>query len=174
MDNRAAAYANMGPVYNGPVSHQTISHDNAVTYEVEKEDVDFQIRVSRFLARLLGDKGALVATFLSLAGGVVSIFFSSLESRPAALPLDSSPALFGVGSVLIAMGVLLWWSHKFRKNARCVACKAYYTLREVGDGQVREVKTSEGIRKTTTRTYQCSNCSHEMTKKATEILPGTS
>ncbi|HWH08667.1 MAG TPA: hypothetical protein VNX21_05665 [Candidatus Thermoplasmatota archaeon] len=174
VDNRAAAYANAGPVYNGPVSHQTISHDNAVTYEVEKEDVDFQVQLSRLLTQTLGEKKAQATAIAALATGVLSVFLGMLQPQAGVVQMAPSSALLGTGAALLVMGILLWWSVKFRRTTRCEACRAYYALREVGEGQVREVRTSEGIRKTTTRTYRCSRCSQIVTRKVAEVVPGTS
>jgi|SRR5581483_4090093 len=164
VDNRGAAYANSGPIYNAPVTHQSVANDNSVNYEVEKEDTGLKETLSKFVIGILGERRTRIGALVSGLLGAVSLVLGIQTPGETTAGISSSD-LVVASFLFFGLAAVLFISFRFRDETRCPNCKMHYTMKEVQEGQVREVRTSTGVRQTILRTYRCTNCAHQTTRK---------
>lgn len=169
VDNTESRYDHVGTVYNAPVSHQTIVQDNSVTYDVDPEDTDFIERVSMFLMNTLGERKTVLGIVVAGLLGAGSLL-SSMYQTPAFLAPYSQPLLY-IAVTLLLVAAVFWGAVQYRYESRCAKCNTFYAMKEVGTSNEREVAVKGGVRRTTTRTYQCSTCEHQMTKQNNRFIP---
>lgn len=168
VDNTAATYNNQGPIYNAPVSHQRIVQEKAVTYNVDRTDTDLIERFSMFLMKTLGGRNTILSAIASGGLGLLALL-SGIYRSPSFLASHSQSLMY-LAFGLILVGVALWAAVQYRHESRCAKCNAFYAMKEVGEPTEREVPVRGGVRRTTTRFFQCSMCSNEMTKKSNHFI----
>ena len=170
VDNRGATFQNQGDVYNAPITHQTVIKDNsrAVTYEVDKEDVDTLEWWSKFLIGRIGERRTKLTTLISGLLGILSTLSSiyKVPELPTAAAVYPIYAAFVFFLVAVGFGAAL----RYRIDSRCVKCNTFYAMKEIGEPVQRDVKVKGGIRRTTTRLYKCAKCSATMPKKSNEFI----
>lgn len=76
-----------------------------------------------------------------------------------------------VGFVLVIIGLSLMALVGYKHESRCPKCKRNYAMEEYKNPNVREVDTSEGTRRTTTRFLKCKYCGHEDTITEKKLIP---
>lgn len=169
VDNRGATFSNAGHVYNAPITHQTIIRDSkrAVTYEVDHEDVSAMEWWSKTTFRLLGERRIKLTIIVNGLLGGGSVALSATDVLPWDLRTYAVYAAFGF---LLVAGAF-WMGLRFRLDSRCVKCNTFYAMKETGQPIEREVVVKGGVRRTTTRMYECSSCSAVMPSKTTEFIP---
>jgi len=152
--------------------------DNSVNYEIDTEDVMVLKKISPYLIGRYGKKKISFIGIISLISGLISIFtwmnsiisnvkiYSYLPAVPAAY---SNWVLF-LGFIFFVGGVLLLSITQYHTSTQCKICKKEFAYEEVGTPTVKEVKTSEGTRKITTRTYECKFCGDEDIRKDNKLI----
>ena len=157
----------------------TINQNNAtsVTYEGDTENVFVLKIISPFLIKRYGKKNIGIVSLISLISGLITIF-SWINSRVTVQSIpyvpvfsfSNSNGFLYFGIFLLFFGALLVSILFYHRNTKCKKCKKEFAYEEYKDPLVEEIKTSDGTRKTTTRSYKCKFCGHEDIRKDTEIL----
>ncbi len=151
--------------------------DNSVNYEVDKEDTTFLKNISPYLIGRFGKKKIGLGGAISLIFGVIGILtgFNSVPNVKMYPYLPSIPnpyanSILILSFVLLAFGVILFSALQYHASSQCNRCNKEYAYEEVGTPSVKEIKTSEGVRKITTRTYKCKFCGDEDVRKDSEVI----
>jgi hypothetical protein len=168
VDNRGATYSNVHDVYNGPVTKQTIVKDNAVTYNVNQEDVKGLEKFSMFVMEAIGEKKAKITAAVTIALGGGGIF--SIASPAINVPTNFTTPLLYIAIGLLFVGAGLVAALQFKANSRCVTCNQFYAMQEHGEHRVREARRHGGTQRTTTRFYKCRHCGAESGKTDNEFI----
>jgi hypothetical protein len=152
--------------------------DNSVNYEGDKEDVTFLKNISQYLIGRFGKKKIGFGGAISLIFGVIGILTGFNSTVPNVkmypyLPSISNPyanSLLILSFVFLALGAILFSAIQYHASSQCKECNKEYAYEEVGTPTVKEIKTSEGIRKITTRTYKCKFCGDEDVRKDSDLI----
>ncbi len=151
--------------------------DNSVKYEVDKEDVTFLKNISPYLIGRFGKKKIGLTGAITLIAGIIGILTGFNSTIPNVkmypLPAVSSPyanSVLILSFVFLALGVILFAVIQYHASSQCKKCNNEYAYKEVGTPTVKEIETSEGIRKVTTRTYECKFCGDVDVRKDSELL----
>lgn len=167
VDNSGANYSQVRDVYNAPVTHQTIVKDNAVTYEVDPDDVEGLEKLSILVLKLMGETKAKVTAAVSITLGAGSIY-GSLQGPEFLAAYASILLVFGV--VCIFVGATLVTSLQYKYNSRCAKCNRFYAMQPHGSPLVREVDRRGGTQRTTKTTSKCRYCGNLVSKTETEFI----
>ncbi|MCK4795872.1 MAG: hypothetical protein KAT05_00750 [Spirochaetes bacterium] len=140
--------------------------DNSVEYNIDKKNVIFTERASIYLTNTIGEKKVRISGVISLIAGLIQIFtwLNSLVPDIKIIPympaISNSMAtwLLYSGLAFLLIGGLLLRVLKYHSSSQCKNCKKHYAYKEIGTPTIKELGTSKGIRKTTTRYYKCKFC----------------
>jgi hypothetical protein len=170
-ENKDVSYNNVGHVFNAPVNNQVITNDNSSTYDIDKKDTELIEQLSRYLIDHFGEKKITIgAIVLFLLGGVQVSFGFNFDVLPKVPTNFITPLLYS-GIVFLIGGAVLWGLVQYKYDSRCVNCKTFYSMKEVGEPKAKEVSTKNGVRRTVTRHYKCENCGNEANQKFNEFVP---
>lgn len=136
-------------------------------YPVDPENVVFLKRASIIVVDRYGERNTTIFGVISLASGLITIF-GALYSVPIAYVTT-----VGVIGVLLAIfGLFLMKLVSYKKRSHCPKCGRYYSLKEVGDPMEREFEVRGGVRRTTYRTYECTNedCDYSEERKKNRFI----
>lgn len=177
-------HENTGDINYGNITKNTITEDNSKTYSIDKMDLSTHESRSISLINKYGEKKPLIVGAISLLAGIFTIItgFSSLLNDinvfswiPSwlAVPEGFSPYLIGLGIIISFIGGYIISLIQYKYDSQCPKCKKHYALKEYGDPTVKDVETKEGIRRTTTRNYQCKYCGYKEPKKKNRFIPNS-
>lgn len=146
-----------------------INVDNSTTYEIPHEPNKVYDAVLEFIVDKLGES----ATW-GVGAGAFTLGSASLVvqvgQRPAiVIQVIPSWLLVWFGWIAILLGALVLAAANHYRRTLCPRCRTKYALVQVSDTQVREVKTSEGIRKTKTWKERCSQCGYARDRKKHDL-----
>ncbi len=152
--------------------------DNSVKYEVDKEDVTFLRNISPYLIGRYGKKKIGFTGGISLILSVIGILTGFNSTTPnvklypylPAVPNSYANSVLILSFVFLALGIILFAVIQYHTSSQCRKCNQEYAYEEVGTPTVKEVKTSEGIRKVTTRTYKCKFCGDVDVRTDSELI----
>ncbi len=156
--------------------------ENSVNYEVDKEDVTFLRNISPYLIGRLGKKKIGFTGGISLIFGVFGILTEFNSTTPnvklypylPAFPNSYANLVLILSFVFLALGIILLAAVRYHTSSQCEKCNKEFAYEEVGTPTVKEVKTSEGTRKVTTRTYKCKFCGDVDVRKDSELIENPS
>ena len=151
--------------------------DNSVNYEVNKEDLAFLTTISPYLIRRFGVKKIGYTGVISLIFSVIGLLTGFNSSTPnviypyiPAFPNSYANSILIISFFFLALGMILRTVIKYHTSSQCNKCNKDFAYEEVRTPTVKEVTTSEGIRKVTTRTYECKFCGDVDVKTEREYI----
>ena len=152
--------------------------DKSINYEIDKQDVTIVKHASIHLIGKYGEKKIGIVGVVSLLAGLAEIFtwmnsqFPNLNVftfLPKVTTAWANWLLWG-GIIFLAIGIFLISIIAYRRSSQCKKCKSLYAYEETGTPTVREVKTPDGRRITTTRTYTCKYCGDVDIRKENDVI----
>lgn len=152
--------------------------DNSVNYEVDTEDVTVLRKISPYLIGRYGKKRIGFTGIISLISGFIGIFTWINSITPNVKLYSYLPAVPGayanwvliLGIGFLFGGVLLLNAMQYHTSTQCKKCNKDFAYEEVGTATVKEVETTEGIRRVTTRTYECRFCGDKDVRRFPELI----
>lgn len=152
--------------------------DNSVEYEVDVEDVTVLQKISPYLIERYGKKKIGFIGIISLISGLIGIFtwINSITPNIKLIPyLPIVPNTYSKWFLyliifLLAFGIILLAIIQYHTSTKCKKCNKEYAYEEVGTPTVREVETLDGIRRVTTRSYECKFCGDIDVRRNKELI----
>lgn len=137
-------------------------------YPVDPENVVFLEKASIIVIGRYGERNTTIFGVISLASGLITIF-GALYSAP----IEYVKTVGVIGVLLAIFGLSLMQLVSYKKRGHCPECGSDYSLKEVGDPTEREFEVRGGVRKTTYRTYECTNedCDYSVERKKNRFIP---
>lgn len=150
--------------------------DNSVNYKTTKENV-FIFQKAYFLINKYGEKNIGIIGLINLSAsmitmlvwinsnfpnGVISPYLPVVSDKVATLLLFLWIGLLLIGSFFIGLV-------QYSTSSKCENCKKKQAYEEI-NSNIREINTSEGLRKITSRDYKCMSCGHEVTRESNELI----
>jgi hypothetical protein len=165
-------YQNVKEVTYGN-KYQNVS-DGSIRYEGDIKDTFFIEKFSIFFINRLGERKVKNIGIISTIIGIIDIIAWILSISYEVIPITLnkySPYVVGVGFLLVIFGLFFLKIYKYKRISKCSKCNKEYAMEEYKDPDVKEVDTSEGTRRTTTRFYKCKYCGYEETDVDKELIP---
>ncbi len=152
--------------------------DNSVKYEIDKEDVTFLKKISPHLIGRFGKKKIGLTGAISFIFSIIGILTGINSTTPnvriypylPAFPNNYANSVLISSFILLALAVILFVVMQYHASNQCKKCNKEYAYEEVGTPTVKEIETSEGIRKDTTSVYECKFCGDLDVRKDSELL----
>lgn len=167
-------------VHIGDKIHQEIN-DNTVYYETNISDVKNIETFSKYITSHFSKTKITIAGLISLLAGLFSMFtgLNSYTSdtfvilKRVALSKGFGVPLIFIGLGLIVIGFILIYALQYKKYTKCKnkKCEKEYAYKPSKNPIVREVDSSDKIRRTTTHFYKCRYCGHKYKSKYNQSIP---
>mgnify|MGYP001587402895 CR=1 FL=1 len=155
-------------------------HDNSINYTNNKLDITFIENLSKYITNNYNERKVSlwsgIVAIIGLIGDLISINSILPESTQIInfIPKFNSTLgwiIFFICTLLLIGGIYVLSAVQYKYNSTCPKCKKHYAIKEKSNPEVREVKTYDGIKRTTTRHYFCENCDFEKKVPHTETIP---
>lgn len=150
--------------------------DNSVNYKTTKENV-FIFQKAYFLIDRYGEKNIRIVGLINLSASIITMLvwinsiFSNEVTSPY-LPVVSDKVatlLLFLWIGLLLIGLFFIALVQYSTSSKCENCKKKQAYEEI-NSNIREINTSEGLRKITSRDYKCIFCGHEVTRESNELI----
>lgn len=164
-------YQNVGEITYGS-KYQNVT--DSATYNGDVRNIFLLEKSSIFFINLLGEKKVKYIGLLSTILGIIDVIGWIVSITNRIIPMTYNGYTFyvvGLGIILIIIGIIFLKMHSYKIQSKCSKCNKDYSMQEFKDPNVKEVETSEGVRKTTTRFYKCKYCGYEDTDVEKELIP---
>lgn len=166
------SHKNTRDVIYGNVT-QNIS-DGTITYEGDIRDNFFIEKSSIFLINFLGERKVKYIGLITTIVGIIDVIAWVVSITNDIIPMTYNKYTFyvvGFGFLLVIFGLLFLKLLTYKIERKCPKCNKDYAMEEYRDPDVKEVETSEGLRKKTTRYYKCKYCGNEDTIIEKDLIP---
>ena len=164
-------YQNVGEVTYGP-KYQNVS-DGSIRYEGDTKDTFIIEKFSIFFINRLGERKVKYIGIISTIIGIIDVIGWIVSITNNIIPMTYNKYtsyVVGFGFLLFLFGLLFLKMHTYKIESKCPKCNKDYAMEEYKDPDVKEVDTSEGTRRTTTRFYKCKDCGFEETDVEKELI----
>lgn len=181
--NDSIGIGNSNEFHGSVIGHHNVNiinkpPDNSVIYPVSRDDVTFYKNIAPYLIGRFGKKRLGLTGVASFIIGLFGIFTgmnSATQNIKMFFYLPMVPyayimPLIILSIVVLIFGALLVAVVQYHTNTQCHKCKRDYAYEEVGTPTMREVKTFDGPRQITTRTYQCRFCDDVDVRTESELV----
>lgn len=148
--------------------------DGSIRYEGDKIDTFIIKKLSIFFINILGERRVKLIGLISTIIGIIDIIAWILSISYQVIPISYNEYTFyvvGFGFLLVVIGLFFLKMYKYKHESKCPKCKKDYAMDEHKDPYVKDIETSDGIRRTTTRFYKCKYCGYEETVVEKELIP---
>jgi hypothetical protein len=150
--------------------------DNSVNYKTSKENVFFS-KKAYFLIDRYGEKNIRLIGLINLIASIITLFVWINSNFPNGITFPYLPVVSKEVATLLLflwIGLLLIGAFfiglvSYSSSSKCENCKKKQAYEEK-KSNVKEINTSEGIRKITYRNYKCKFCGHEVTREFNELI----
>ncbi len=152
--------------------------DNSVTYPVDRDDVTFYKKIAPYLIGRFGKKRIGLTGAASFIIGLFGMFTgmnSATQNIKVFFYLPTVPYAYMMPLIILSIVVLIFGGLlvavvQYHTDTQCNNCNREYAYEEVGTPTVREVKTFDGPRQITTRTYKCRFCDDVDVRTESELV----
>jgi len=147
------------------------------TYEVGKQNVFIEKMIAPPLIKKYGTKKVGIIGAISIIAGLITLL-TWLNSTPIGKIISYLPAfpesvsywVFGFGSILLVIGLLLLMVINYYSSTKCAKCGKDFAYEEIEYPVRHDTDTKEGTWRTVTSTYKCKYCGHEVKKKNPRLI----
>lgn len=146
-------------------------NSNTVEYQGDKKNFFVLKRISPFLINKYGEKNIRISGLISLISSLITIFsWFGVFPFMSQFEVIHSSLFFYFGIFLFFAALLLLGTASYYKSRICNKCNREFAYEEYKDPSVQEIKTSQGVRRMTTRYYKCKFCGNEDIKDIKETV----
>ena len=170
--------------HGSQIIKDSVYYDGYKRYETNIQDVTIVKGTAQVFIGHFGRRNTSIGGIISIIGGFLTIIsglkslFPTTENNPYnifILTIFPSSETHGglillIGLILIGFGLLLLGLLQYQDDTKCGNCGRDFAYEEIKRPFVIENEISEGIHKTTFRTYKCRFCGYEIERKFPEIL----
>lgn len=181
-DNRFEGDTVIG--HGSQIIKDSVYYDDSKRYETNIQDITIVEGTAQFFIGHFGRRNTSIGGIISIISGFLTIIsglkslFSTTENNPYnifILTIFPSSETHGgiillIGFFLFVFGLLLIGILQYQDDTKCGNCGRDFAYQEIERPFVIEKEISEGIHKTTFRTYKCRFCGYKIKRKYTEIL----